>query len=70
VIVHFANNAFAILVANYATQRPELDAQALETMQVPWYILIPSLAAFAAAIYVLHRLARGMRPHATNTPSS
>lgn len=70
VIVHFANNAFAILVANYATQRPELDAQALETMQVPWYILIPSLVAFAATIYVLHRLARGKRPHATNTPSS
>ena len=69
VIVHFANNAFAILVADYATERPELDAQALETMQVPWYILIPSVVAFAATMYVLHRLARLVRPLAAEDAS-
>lgn len=69
VIVHFANNAFAIFVADYATERPELDAQALETMQVPWYILIPSVVAFAATMYVLHRLARLVRPLAAEDAS-
>jgi hypothetical protein len=54
VIVHFANNAFAVVAANYAAQQPGLDAQALETMQVPWYILIPSAVAFGGLMYLLH----------------
>jgi hypothetical protein len=71
VIVHFANNAFAIFTANYAAQRPELDAQALETMQVPWYILIPSIVAFAGVMYGLHRFARRVRERrARSDPST
>lgn len=69
VIVHFANNALAILIANVAAERPELDAQALETMQVPGYILIPSMAAFGATMYLLHRLARLARPQAVDKAS-
>lgn len=57
VLVHFANNAFSVVVANYAAQQPEMDAQSLETMQVPWYILMPSAVAFVAVMYVLHRYA-------------
>lgn len=72
VLVHFANNAFAIFVANYATQHPELEAQALETMQVPWFILMPSIAAFALAMYFFHRLATTLQPaqHTTASPPS
>lgn len=54
VLVHFANNAFSVLAANYAAAQSELDTQALETMHVPWYILIPSIVAFAAVMYVFH----------------
>lgn len=57
ILIHFANNAFSVLAANYAAQQPELDPQALETMHVPGYILIPSLVAFAVVLYLLHHLA-------------
>lgn len=57
VFIHFANNAFSILAADYAAQQPELDPHVLETMHVPWYILIPSLVAFAVVMYLLHHLA-------------
>lgn len=57
VLVHFANNAFSVVAANYAAQQSDLDAQALETMQVPWYILMPSAVAFVAVMYLLHRYA-------------
>lgn len=58
VLVHFANNAFSIVAANYAAEQPDLDPQVLETMHVPWYILIPSLVAFGIVMYLLHHLAK------------
>lgn len=61
VIVHFANNAFAVLTANYAAADPDLDPQAVETMQVPWYILIPSVVAFGAVMVYFDRLAATLR---------
>lgn len=70
VLVHFANNAFSVLAANYAAQQPDLDAQALETMQVPWYILIPSAVAFCVVMYFFHRYATtllGQRSSHTQT---
>jgi membrane protease YdiL (CAAX protease family) len=73
VLIHFANNAFSVLAANYAAQQPDLDAQALETMQVPWYILIPSAVAFCGVMYLLHRYAtarlnKPARSSASNSP--
>lgn len=70
-LIHFANNAFSILAANYATRELGLDPQDVETMQVPWYILIPSILAFALIVYVLHRLAATLlaRHHAGVPPS-
>lgn len=72
VLVHFANNAFSIFAANYVARQPEIDPQALETMQVPWYILIPSVIAFAVVIYLLHRLAETLlaQRHDGSSPAS
>lgn len=70
VLVHFANNAFSILVANYVARQPELDPQALETMHVPWYMLIPSVVAFAVVVYLLHRLAETLLAQQRGGPSA
>lgn len=79
VLVHFANNAFSVVAANYAAQQPDLDAQVLETMQVPWYILIPSAIAFGVVMYffhdyaahrLTHTAARASTPASADPPSS
>ncbi len=64
VIVHFANNAFSVILANYASNQPDVGMEALEKMEVPGYIVILSAVIFAGVLYVLHHTARTFQPHA------
>ncbi len=57
VLVHFANNAFAVVLAEIATARSELSLSEIETMQMPWYIVGAGLISFALIIYVFQRTA-------------
>ncbi len=62
VVVHFANNAFSVLLANYLAAQPDMDAEMLETMHVPWYIVGAGMVLFGGVVAVLHRRARTLRP--------
>ena len=64
VIVHFANNAFSVLLANYAANQSDMGIDSLETMEVPGYIVIAGVVFFAAVMYILHHTARSLKPHA------
>lgn len=75
VVVHFANNAFAVFLGAYAARRPDLEASDLEKMEVPWFILLPALVFFLLFVYAIHQTARNAlarrdgaeRPH--NVPT-
>lgn len=55
VLVHLLNNGLAVLVSDYAQRHPEVDAVALESMDVPWYL---ALAGLALALGVCEALRR------------
>ena len=66
VLLHLAYNAFSIVLARAAGGG--VDVQRLnevETMQLPWYIVAPSLAAFGAVVVIMQRLAPARRPPAS-----
>ncbi|MDX1420146.1 MAG: CPBP family intramembrane glutamic endopeptidase [Rubricoccaceae bacterium] len=53
--VHLLNNGFAVLVGVYARNAPDLDAEALESATVPWYLGVVSLLAAAGVLVLLRR---------------
>ncbi len=57
VLVHFANNAFAVLMGAYAARRPDLHLESVDAIDVPWYLMAPGALLFAGIIAVLHRRA-------------
>ncbi len=61
IVAHFLNNAFAVAAAAYVTNRPDLDMDAIEQMDVPWYIVVGGLALFALTTYGLHRRAQSQQ---------
>ncbi len=54
IVIHFANNAFAVGIAEFAKNRPDLDITDIEQIGVPWYIGIIGLVCFCGIVYVLH----------------
>lgn len=65
VVVHFANNAFSVLLANYFAAQPDMNTEMLETMQIPWYIVGAGALLFVGLMAVLHQRARALKPHAS-----
>ncbi len=57
IVVHFANNALAVLIGAYISQRPELGVSDIEQMDVPWYLLMLGLSIFALVIVGIERTA-------------
>lgn len=45
-VVHFANNAFAVILAAYVRARPDLDPSVIEQFDVPWYYIVLGLVIF------------------------
>lgn len=58
IIVHFANNAFAVALGAYVARDPDLDISDLEQMDVPWYFLVLGLVLFGAVVMGIRRIAR------------
>ena len=54
IVIHFANNAFAVAIAEFAKNRPDLDITDIEQIGVPWYIGLIGLVCFSGIVYVLH----------------
>ncbi len=57
VAVHFANNAFSVIGATWFGEEAETSIETLETVQVPWYIVLIGLAGFGLVVAGLQRLA-------------
>lgn len=58
VLVHLLNNGFAVLVAGWARQQPDLDLEAIEAAGVPWYLGVLGLGLTAGVVVLLHRRRR------------
>lgn len=69
IVVHFVNNALAVVIARYAEASPDYDMAALETMSAPWYVTLAAFVFFAGVAYVLHRRAAALRPNPSPQPS-
>ncbi len=58
IVVHFANNASAVIIGTYAATHPEMSLQDVENIDIPWYLTLAGIAFFAGAVYSMNRLAR------------
>lgn len=57
IIVHFANNALAVIVADIVRRRDDIDMDAVDALSVPLYLVVVSILLFAGVVFALHRLA-------------
>ncbi len=57
IIVHFANNAIAILIGTYAANSESITLEDLENLSLPWYFVVAGVAIFLSAVYLMNRLA-------------
>lgn len=55
IIIHFFNNAFAIVATNIATNNPELGLQDIEHIAVPWPVVITGAVIFAGSLYAINQ---------------
>lgn len=60
IVVHFANNALALAMAEFVKSRPDLDLADLEQVQVPWYLVVVGVIFFAGVVYVMRQRAEGL----------
>jgi membrane protease YdiL (CAAX protease family) len=58
IVVHFANNAFAVGLGMYLSSRSDIDLESLERMDVPLPILILSFLVLGAAVVLMEWVAR------------
>mgnify|MGYP006433997827 CR=1 FL=1 len=68
ILVHFVHNALAVGGAHWAQQQAGFDVKALETIAVPWYVVVPGFVFFVAITYVLHRHAAALRSRLAEAP--
>jgi uncharacterized protein len=57
IIVHFANNAIAVIVADFVRRREDIDYASVSAMQIPWLAVVVGTLLFAGIVAVLHRRA-------------
>ena len=62
IVNHFLNNSFAVFLALYAEQHPDLSIEDLETLSVPWYIVLLSVALGLVVIRQLHQRSLSIQP--------
>ena len=62
ILVHFANNAFAVISAEVAASRADVTLAEMENTSWPWYVVVGGLILFAAVLYFLHTGAPRWRP--------
>jgi hypothetical protein len=77
VLVHFANNAFAVVAAYYVSSRPDLDTGVVRSMDVPGLLVVGGALGFAGICYLLHTTAARLQanverdgPSSTAPPGS
>ncbi len=60
VVVHFANNAFAVALGAYVARHPELGIEDVEQLNLPWYLAVLGAALFVGIVVMVHRRAEGL----------
>ena len=70
IIVHFVNNAFAVSVAAYLRTRPDLDLDALESIEVPWFLALACAAVVAGLVYFMQARAEALLAAKAPAPDS
>ncbi|MEM8487739.1 MAG: type II CAAX endopeptidase family protein [Bacteroidota bacterium] len=58
IIIHFANNAFAVCLGIYLSGQSDVTLEELERMQVPVPALIAGFLILAAVLYMMEKIAR------------
>jgi len=54
ILVHFVNNAFAVVLGMYVSRQPDMDLESLESMEVPAYVTLLAAVLFAGILYIVH----------------
>jgi len=62
ILVHFVHNGLAVGMAHGAQQRPDVSVESLEALPLPWYAVAGGFVIVVGVLYVLHPLARRLRP--------
>lgn len=65
IVVHFANNAFAIFLEAFVTVEPEHALPEIEQLDIPWYFVVGGALFFGAFVWALERTARMLLAHRT-----
>ncbi len=68
IIVHFANNAFAVAFAVWAKTQPAQNQEMLEQIDVPWYFLVVGLLFFGLTLMAFQRHVRQVQPRLPLSP--
>ena len=58
VLIHLMNNGLAVIVSEVVSRRPDVDAVALESLTVPWYLALASAAVVAGVVALMLRRRR------------
>ena len=72
ILVHFVNNAFAVIIAEFIKDQPDFDMADAEQINIPWYLVGAGLLFFFIVVYVIqqrseHLLAQQPAIPLTNT---
>lgn len=74
IIVHFANNGLAVIVADIIRRREDIDMDVVDELSVPWYLALLGIVLFGAIVYVMHihaeRQAAAREADASHRPKS
>lgn len=62
ILVHLLHNGIAVAMAHVAQQRADISLENLDAMPVPWYAVLGGFVIVGGVLYVLHPLARRLRP--------
>lgn len=60
VLIHLLNNGLAVIVSDYVSRNPDVDAVALESLAVPWYLAIVSAAVVVGVAVLMLRRRRAL----------
>ncbi len=58
IIVHFLNNALAVVLSKYISANPEIGAVDLENISVPWYLVAAGMVFFGITVYFMEQRAQ------------
>ena len=60
IVVHFANNAFAVVVEAYVSTQAEPDGAQLEQTDIAWYLVVAGAICFALILAAMHQAAKSL----------